>query len=315
MQKHNRMRLIFHRMLIAIACFLPYHLNGQVILTVAGSNHTSYTGDEGPATNAGLYYPTGVAIDTFGNIFIADQNHNVIRKVNLSGIISTFAGSGITGYTGDNGPATNARLNQPTCIALDSHGNLYISDESNNAIRKVNASGIITTIAGNGALGYSGDGGPATNATLANPYGIVCDTSGNVFIADQLNHVIRKINTSGTISTFAGNNLPGYSGDGGPATLCQLYNPTGVTFDHLGNLFIADANNNVIRKVNATGIITTIAGTGAVGYTGDGSPATVAELNYPACLAFDDSGSLFISDLLNNVIPKNKCPAGIITTI
>ena len=182
------------------------------------------------------------------------------------------------GYSGDNGPATSAELAGPTGVALDASGNLYIADYGNNRIRKVSPSGIITTVAGNGTDGFSGDNGPATSAELADPWGVALDASGNLYIADIYNNRIRKVSPSGIITTVAGNGTGGYSGDNGPATSAELYDPSGVALDASGNLYIADYGNDRIRKVSPSGIITTVAGNGTVGYSGDNGPATIAEL-------------------------------------
>ncbi|MEI6766500.1 MAG: T9SS type A sorting domain-containing protein [Bacteroidota bacterium] len=232
-----------------------------IITTVAGDGSIFYNpwpwcGDGGPATSAQLNSPWGVAVDKAGNIFIADRDNNVIRKVTAStGIITTVAGNGTAGYSGNGGPATSASLNGPDGITLDSAENMYISDDYNNVIRKVTKStGIITTIAGTGTAGYSGDGGLATSAKLDDPsLGIAFDAAGNYYIADDGNHVIRKVTAAtGIITTVAGNGIQGYSGDGGPATSAKLNGPEGVAVDALGNIYITD-ENNVIRKVNGAG--------------------------------------------------------------
>ena len=217
-----------------------------------------------------------MAVDASGNLYIADTGNNRIRKVSATGIITTVAGNGSAGYSGDGGPATSAQLDGPEGVAVDGSGNLYIADTCNNRIRKVSATGIITTVAGNGSAGYSGDGGPATSAQLSLPAGVAVDGSGNLYIADSGNNRIRKVSATGIITTVAGNGSPGYSGDGGPATSAQLNQPAGVAVDASGNLYIADSSNNRIRKVSATGIITTVAGNGFDGYSGDGGPATSA---------------------------------------
>ncbi len=282
-----------------------------------GTGYGGYSGDGGPATAAELYIPSGVGFDVYGNIYIADKGNNIIRKVNTSGSISTVAGNYAfgRGYSGDGGAATAAEINFPYGVALDASGNLYIADAVNNLIRKVNTSGIISTVAGNDALvfGYGGDGGAATAAELDDPYGVGLDGSGNLYIADAGNNVIRKVDSSGTISTVAGNyaySFPdgGYSGDGGAATAAELSGPTGVIFDGFGNLYIADESNYVIRKVNTSGTISTVAGngydagTGHGDYSGDGGAATSAELYNPSGIALSASGNLYIADLDNNII-------------
>lgn len=231
------------------------------------------------------------------------------------GIITTFAGNGSYGSTGDGGLAVDAGLEQPQGLFVDGSGNLYIADPAGNVVRKVSSStGIISTIAGTGTQGYSGDGGPATSAQLNSPIAVTLDGAGNVYITD--NNRIRKVNGStGIITTVVGTGAAGYSGDGGPATSATV-NPGGVAFDSSGNLIVVDTGNNVVRQVSAsTGIITTIAGMGFNGYTGDGGPATQAELDNPISVAFDSGGNLYIADLKNNVIRKVSASTGIISTV
>ncbi len=285
----------------------------DIITTVAGNGTPAYSGDNGPAISASLYYPQGVAVDSSGNIFIADYYNHRIRKVNTSGTITTVAGNGTAGYSGDNGPAATAGLNTPGGVAVDSAGNLYIADTRNHRIRKVNTSGTITTVAGNGTPAYSGDNGPATSASLYYPFGVAVDSSGEIYIADEFNHRIRRVNPSGTIITVAGNGTATYSGDNGPATSASLYYPIGVTVDSSGNIYIADQYNNRIRKVNASGTITTVAGNGAGGYSGDNGPATSARLTYPEGVAVDSTGDLYIADSGNHRI--RKVTSGTITTV
>jgi|GEM_PF-969054 len=275
-----------------------------VISTVAGTGTEGYSGDGGPATSAQLYYPYGVAFDSSENMYIADKYNNRIRKVDSAGKISTVAGTGIYGYAGDKGTATSAQLKYPSGVAFDSSGNMYIADNENNRIRKVDTSGNISTIAGNGTSGYSGDGGPAISAQLSYPSGVVFDSSGNMYIADSSNNSIRKVDNAGNISTVAGNGKAGNSGDGGPATAAYLYRPSGVAFDSSGNMYIADKYNNRIRKVDSSGNISTVAGTGTEGYSGDGGSATSARLKYPSGVAFDSSGNMYIADSSNHCIRK-----------
>jgi len=217
-----------------------------IITTIAGKGTFNYSGDGGQATAAGLN-TAGVVLDTLGNLYIVDNNR--IRKVNTLGIITTIAGNGASGYNGDGGQATAAELNSPVAVTLDAAGNLYISDEINNCIRKVNTNGIINTIAGNGNSGFFGDGGQATAASLSAPLGLTMDAFGNLFIADAYNSVIRKVDAFGIITTVAGNNFQGFSGDGGQATAASISNPFGVAFDAAGNLYFSDEGNMRIRKV------------------------------------------------------------------
>ncbi|MEJ0089194.1 MAG: immunoglobulin domain-containing protein [Limisphaerales bacterium] len=226
--------------------------------------------------------------------------------------ISTVAGNGVLGFYGDNGAATNAGLS-PFNVSVDAFDNIFIADSSNNRIRKVNTNGIISTVAGNGTNGFSGDGAAATNATLGTPYSVAVDGLGNLFIADQSNVRVRKIDTNGIITTVAGNGSAFYSGDGGWATNAGVY-PVSVAVDVKGNLFIADYINGRIRKVNTNGIISTVAGNGTNGYSGDGGWAIYAKLNFPMGVVVDAHGNLFIADSFNNRIRK-VFANGIITTV
>jgi len=285
-----------------------------LLTSIAGTlSSNGYSGDGGLATSAKLNFPQGVAVDSAGNLYIADTGNNVIRKVAASTqVISTIAGTGSAGYAGDNGPATVATLNGPLAVALDSTGTLlYIADTSNNVIRKIVLStGVITTVAGTGTGGFSGDGGLATSAKLNSPQSVALDSSGNLYIADTTNFVIREV-SGGNITTVAGNNTAGGGclslittcTNGGPATSAQLNNPQAVALDSSGNIYIADTGNNVIRKVSG-GTISTVVGNGAAGFTGDGGSATRADLLAPNGLAFDSSGTLYIDDAGNQTIRK-----------
>ncbi|HSZ01673.1 MAG TPA: hypothetical protein VK788_19405 [Terriglobales bacterium] len=388
------------------------------ISTYAGTGISGFSGDGGPAHAAKLSYPTGLAFDAAGDLIVADGGNNRIRMIDTTGKITTIAGTGATGYTGDGGPAIKATFNQPWGLTYDSKGDLYIIDLGNCAVRFVNTSGIINTFAGNGTCGFGGDGGPATSANLNFPRSMTFDSSGNLYIADTANHRVREVNTSGTISTFAGNGLAGFSGDGGAATLAKIGNPKGlafrggkiyignaglsrirtvtirtgiintfagsfpgydgdgnallsslfagptgllfdakgklvvvdslnqrvrrassvmttiaggairdgsaatsaalvepeaIAFDKSGNYYIADAAGNRIRKVSTSGTISTVAGTGVSGYSGDGGKATSATLWYPLGVALDSSGNLYIADDFNGVVRKVNT-SGIIST-
>jgi sugar lactone lactonase YvrE len=276
-------------------------VDGGVITTVAGNGAVGFggfSGDNGAATSAQLYYPGGVAVDSAGSLYIADGANNRIRKV-ANGVITTLAGTGTPGYSGDGGPATSAQLNAPSGVAVDSVGDVYIADTTNSRIRKVSG-GSITTVAGHGGNVYGGDyNGPATSAQLYLPTGVAVDSVGNFYIVDTDNARIRKV-SDGVISTVAGNGSYGFSGDNGPATSAQLQ-ATGVAVDSAGNLYIADNGNNRIRKVSG-GLITTVAGDGTQGFSGDNGPAASAELNGPASIAVDSAGNLYVADTLNNRI-------------
>jgi uncharacterized repeat protein (TIGR03803 family) len=293
------------------------NLPNGIITTVAGGG-SNYPGNGVAATNAELSNPSAVAVDTTGNLFIADTDYYRIREVDTNGIITTVAGGGY-GYSGDGGAATNAEMSTPYAVAVDTTGNLFIADTLNHLIREVDTNGIITTVAGNAVFGpfsgggYSGDGSAATNAELNHPYGVAVDATGNLFIADTGNGRIRKVGTNGIITTVAGNGINSYSGDGGVATNAELGFPQRVAVDATGNLFIADTGNGRIRKVGTNGIITTVAG-GEFNYPGNGGAATNAELGAPRAVAVDTIGNLFIADEGNYVI-RNVGTNGIINTV
>jgi sugar lactone lactonase YvrE len=287
------------------------------ITTYAGGS--TFAGDGTLATNASLKIPAATAVDSSGNLYIADEYNARVRKVALgTGIITSVAGTGVSDFSGDGGPATAATLAGPEGLAIDSAGNLFIADSDNNCIRKVAVdTGIITTVAGTTEWGFGGDGGPATAATLAYPQGLAIDSEGNLFIADSNNNCIRKVAAqTGIITTVAGTGREGFGGDGRGATAALLATPSGVALDSAGNLFIADYGNDRIRKVAAgTGIITTVAGSDDWGFKGDGSPATAATLYYPSGVALDVAGNLFIADMNNRRIRKVAADSGIITTV
>ena len=293
-----------------IICSISY---AQNITTIAGNHIPGYTGNGGPATAAELNNPADILMDSHGNLIVSEYQSHVIRKIDGSGIITTIAGTGAAGYSGDGGPATAATLNGPCGIAITHTGELYFCDYGNSVIRKIDTAGLITTIAGNGSLGYSGDGGPATAARL-NPTRIAVRSTGAYYIADYHNNCIRMVNTSGIISTVAGNGTVGYSGDGGPATAAQIYQATSVVVDQFGNLYICDQYNQCIRKVNTSGVISTIAGNGTLGYSGDGGPATAATFHYPSNVNVDFKGNIYISDAYNNAV-RMVDPGGYISTI
>lgn len=276
-----------------------------IISTVAGNGIAAYSGDGGAATNASLSHPYSVALDALGNLFIADRSNFRIRKVDTNGSISTVAGTGSVGFSGDGGAATNAKISSTvSCVAVDPSGNCFFADSSNMRIRKVDTNGFISTVAGNGSFGFSGDGGPATNAALLGPSSVALDSVGNFYIADTSNRRIRKVNSNGIINTVAGNGGNGYSGDGGAATNASFYSLLGVTADSSGNIFLSDSFSMVVRKVGTNGIITTVAGNGVQGFAGDGGAGNNAKLSTPRGLAADSLGNVFISDAGNNRIRK-----------
>ena len=288
------------------------------ITTFAGIGLTGfygYAGDGGPANQGMVSNVQDVAVDSSGNVFIADTGAAVIREVNTSGIISTVAGLGDSfGFSGDGAAATAAQLETPVGVVLDKSGNIYILQSSDGRIREVTASnGFINTIEGTGSFGFVGDGGPAIDAEMSNPNGIAIDSSGNLYVADTGNLRIREI-SGGTISTIAGNGSTStYSGDGGQATKAQLNQPKGVVADAAGNIYIADTGNNRVRKVSTSGVITTIAGNVTAGSSGDSGPATSALLNQPFGLAIDAAGNLYVADFGNNKV--RKISNGVITTV
>ena len=284
-----------------------------IISTIAGTGKDGYEGDGGPAVAARLYTPYWVSRDAHGNLFIVDHDNHCIRRIDPSGIISTIAGTGQPGFSGDGGPAVDARLNRPGGMAIDSLGNIYIADLRNSRIRKVDTAGVITTVAGTDRPGYSGDGGPAISAQLHEPGSVTLDSNGNLYIADSGNQRIRVIDAAGVIRTVAGDGKPGHAGDGGPATDAELFNPWCPILDSSGNLYIADAANSRVRKVDTNGMISTVAGTGVGGFSGDGGPAAAAQLSEPVGLAFDAAGNLYIADFDNFRIRKVDT-AGVIST-
>jgi hypothetical protein len=279
-----------------------------LISTVAGNGTNNYSGDGGPATSATISDGDSVAVDGAGNLYIDDRQNRVIRRVQVgTGTITTFAGNGTNGSSGDGGPAINAQFSDLVGIVVDGSGNLYATDSQSQNVRKVNINtGIISTIAGiTGSAGYSGDGGPATSAQINGPLAAALDAAGNLYFCDDTNNVIRRVDAlTGIVTTVAGL-FPGggYTGDGGPAISAQLNDPEGLTIDSAGNLYIADSSNNVMRKVSAsTGIITTIAGNPTTGYAGDGGSAAAALINYPVTPVIDSLGNLFIVDAGNDVV-------------
>ncbi len=300
---------------------LPVFANAQVIVTIAGNGSMTASGDGGPAISAGLVGPVGVVVDAVGNVYISCASS--IRKIDTAGIITSIAGNGVIGHSGDGGPATAASLFFPGYLAVDNSGYVYFSEELGNCIRKVapGIGGIITTIAGTGSYGYSGDGGPATAAELSFPIGIALDNAGNIYFSDAYNYRIRMINSLGIISTIAGTGTGGYTGDGGPATAAEIYNCYGIFVDGAvyahdtagRNVYIADGVG-AVRKINTAGIITTVAGGSIFGFSGDGSAATAAHLDICDDIVLDENGNMYIADGNNGRIRKVDS-LGIISTI
>lgn len=272
------------------------------IATIAGTGVPSWTGDGGAATSATLNGPYGVWVDKSGNVYIADLSNQVVRMISTSGTISTVAGNNYPSHTGDGGPATSASMTWPFSVVGDNAGNLYISAANDNRVRRVAADGTISTYAGNGVGGFSGDGGPATSASIHAPYGLALDPAGNLYIADSQNNRIRRVSSKGIITTVAGTGGSGFSGDGAPATSAQISRPFDVAVDLAGDILIADYANSRIRRVTPDGVINTIAGGAGVGYSGDGGAATSARLNFPTGVAADTNGNIYVVDSSNNVV-------------
>jgi serine/threonine-protein kinase len=253
-------------------------------------------GVNGPATSAQLANPEDSALDAAGNLYIADTGNNVIRRVGRDGTITTLAGTGVRGFSPDGGPAVQAPLDNPSSVAVDSSGAVYLGEIDSGRVRRIDPSGTISTVAGTGAKGYSGDGGPATKAQLSEPTGLDVRPDGTLYVFDQGNNTVRTVAPSGVITTVAGTGAAGFSGDGGPARSAQLSQPINGGLDAAGNVYIADAHNLRVRKVDRNGTITTIAGTGVVGYPDAGTVATAAALSDPVDVTVDNRGRLLVTD-------------------
>ncbi|MGW2963883.1 NHL domain-containing protein [Streptomyces sp. NPDC001220] len=274
------------------------------ISTVAGTGVAGFKGDNEPAVSAQLNRPYGIAVDSSGTLYFSDYNNHRVRKITTDGRISTVAGTGTAGFSGDGGPATAAQLNLPLGVAVDSTGVLYVAEYNNHRVRKITTDGKISTVAGTGSAGFKGDGGPAVSAQLTRPRGLAVNDAGDLYIADSGNQRIRKIAADGKISTVAGTGTAGFGGDDGPAASAQLNNPLAVVVDSTGVLYISDCNNHRVRKITIDGKISTVAGTGTGGFGGDLGPAASAQLHAPFGLAVDCVDTLYIADHTNNRVRK-----------
>ena len=289
-----------------------------VIGTIAGNGIEGFAGDGGLAISAELNGINGVAVDVSGNVYLLDFANARVRKVAAStGILTTVAGNGTAGFSGDGGAATSAQINQATGIAVDGSGNLYVADSLNNRVRMVTAStGIITTVAGNGTAGFAGDGGAATGAELNQPAAVAVDAAGNIFVVDGQTRVREVTASTGVIETIAGDGTAGFAGDGGQATSAELNQPSGLAVDWEDNVYIADTRNNRVRIVTAaTGVVATLAGSGTAGFSGDGGAALTAELNEVFGVALDAAGNLYVSDTGNARVREVVAATGLIATV
>ena len=285
------------------------------ITTIAGTGVRGYTGDGGPAVSAQLDHPRGLAVMADGSLLIAEPFKNVVRRIAPDGVITTVAGTGVAGFSGDGGPATAAQLNFVHAVSVTPDGGFVLADTLNNRIRKVGPDGIIRTITGTGRAGAAGDGGAATAARINNPRGVASVSDGSVLVADSNNHRIRRISPTGIMSTVAGTGVQGFSGDGGAATAAQLNVPFGVAPIAGGGYLIDDVNNQRVRKVSSTGVITTVAGNGVAGYTGDGGPAKQATLSGPKGIALGPHGDVYFADTESHTIRVIRKASGVIETV
>ena len=273
---------------------------GQSIVTFGGNGAAAFSGDGGQAVFAAFNQPRGMSIDVAGNVYFADIMNSRVRRIAVNGVITTVAGTGVAGFSGDGGQATAAMLSGPQAVLVDAAGNLIIADTQNRRIRMVNTSGTISTIAGTGVQGFSGDGGPAIQAMVWQAVDLAIDTNGSIYFADSSAQRVRKIATTGIITSVAGNGTAGYSGDNAQATLAMLNFPLSIAIDGSNNLYIADADNFRIRMVNSNGNITTVAGNGSESFAGDSGPALSAMLNYPSGVRIGLPGTFYIADSSNN---------------
>lgn len=287
---------------------------GRVIETIAGTGAPGFSGDGGPATQARFGTLSALAVDMAGNLYLSDITHHRVRRIGANGIITTIAGTGVAGFNGDDRPAITAQLATPAGLAIDAAGRLYIADLGNHRVRRVDADGIIRTVAGNGARDFSGDGGPAAAASLAYPSDVAFDTLGNIFITDVGNYRVRKIDPDGIITTVAGNGQRGFAGDGGPALEASFRETARISVTALDELLIVDRFNHRLRRIDQNNIIHTLAGNGSYGYNGDHIPATAASMRFPQDVAVDPSGLIYIVDTSNHRVRQVDAD-GVISTV
>ena len=279
------------------------------VSTIAGSGRQGTSGDGGPATDAQLFNPSAIALDADGNIYVSCSGGHRVRRIDALGTISTFAGTGVPGSSGDGGPAVEAQLDRPNAIAVDGEGNVYVAEYGSHRVRKIDTAGIINAFAGTGVRGHGGDGGPATDARLDFVRDLAVDAAGNVYLTDMNQARLRRVNSEGTIDTVVGTGTRGWSGDGGPATRARIATPAGIVVDPGGSLFLTEFWAGRIRKVNRDGIITTIAGTGRQESTGDMGLAVEASLDRPSGITIDAAGNLYVTEAYGNRVRK-LWPAG-----
>ena len=301
-------------LLLAVCSLTP--IDAQTIRTIAGTGNPGFSGDGGQADSAAFNSPVGVHGDNTGQTWVADTGNHRIRRITATfNTVVTYAGTGTIGYTGDGSAATAATLNAPTDVFVDNTGNVWIADTGNHVIRKITTAGVISTVAGTGVPGFSGDAAAGTSAQLDSPAGVYVTNSGVIYIADRGNHRIRRVSAAGTITTIAGTGVPGFSGDGSPAGFAQLDSPSDVFLDTSGTLYIVDTNNHRLRAIAASdNTISTIAGTGAPGFSGDGGVATNAQFAFPRAVFVDTSGSIYIADRFNHRVRRINT-SGDITTL
>lgn len=289
------------------------------IETIAGTGQAGYGGDGGPAAAAELDQPFHCDLDREGNLYFAEAGNHCVRRLNLrTGVVTTVAGCGRAGYTGDGGPATEATMNEPYALQVDWNGDLYIVDRLNAVVRRVDgATGGISTVAGTGEKGYGGDGGPGTRAQMREPNDCFLDGKGGLLIADIQDQRVRRLDLrSGAISTFSGTGEKARDGDGGPASDAAINGARAVCGDGQGNIYICEREGNAVRRVDGAGNISTIAGeSGELGYSGDGGPAIRATFRGPKAIRCDDAGNIFVVDTENHAVRRIDRASGVITTV